>query len=188
MRSLRLPLAASLVFLVTRMLACGGSSSQSAADAGALDGSASQTTCTATISGATMVTMPCFAQAGSGDTANFFEIDGFDASGHELTAFFFLAAAPQATTYTAANVQSGGGIFQVSFDGGGPSWMMNQGGDAGAAGTFSLDVSDLGPSAPGKGGSNLNEVWSSPHGSYEATYDADAGSSASGPVTVNITF
>jgi hypothetical protein len=178
-------------WLVSTTLACGGSSSSSSSSTGPVDAGSSDAAksgCTAQITGAVTATTTCIMQASSGDTIKFFGLYGFDASGHQLGAFVFLAADPEAKTYTPADVQSASGLFAELPDGGGARWTMTKDVDGGAVGTFSLDVTDLGSSTAGGTGSNLNEIWASPHGSYTATYEAEPGGSATGSITMDVTF
>jgi hypothetical protein len=133
-------------------------------------------------------TMTCSMQAASTDPVKYFILYGSDASGHQLAAAVSLAAAPEAKTYTPADVVSAIGLFAELPDGGGARWTMKSDDDGGAVGTFSLDVTDLGPATAGTAGSNLNESFAAPHGSYTATYEAEPGGSATGSVTVNVTF
>lgn len=180
---------ALLTELATMGLACGGSSPSTSGgiDSGISEGGSGHT-CAATVSGGITTTMSCTMQALSNGELNSFGLYGFDTAHHQLGAFIMLAAEPQAGTYSAANVTGATGLFAELPDGGGKRWIADQTNEGGPIGTFSLDVTDLGPVTDGSAGSNVDKIWPSPHGSYTATYEAEPGGSATGIVTVSATF
>ncbi len=88
----------------------------------------------------------------------------------------------QAGTFTPANVTKAGVVLTEATG----IWVASaHDSNQPDQGTFSLTVTDPGPALTG---SNGNRVWTSPHGSLDATAKPAMGSGATGEVTVHVTF